>query len=198
MQALHSDSPHLYPFVFKNSGAEAGATLEHAHSQMIAMPRVPLAVDEEMNGALRYTVHVGRCIYCDVVQRELAGPRALLQTANFAAFLPYAGRFPCEICILPKTHASHYETITDLETMELATVLRGALRRLDVGLDHPPYNYFIHTAPLNEPPLPHYHWHIEILPRITGVAGFELGTGFTINPVPPEQAAEYLRGIKDL
>jgi UDPglucose--hexose-1-phosphate uridylyltransferase len=195
IRANKSDPRLVYPLVFKNSGADAGASLEHAHSQIITMPRVPLAVHEELDGALAHHRETGRCIFCTLLESEMAGPRALLQTANFAAFLPYAGRFPFECWLFPKAHVSHFEELSDDLAGEFGAALRQVLRKLYLGLDDPPYNYFIHTAPLNEPPLPHYHWHIEVLPRITGIAGFEWGTGFAINPVPPEQAAEYLRSI---
>jgi UDPglucose--hexose-1-phosphate uridylyltransferase len=100
------------------------------------------------------------------------------------------------MCILPKEHQSHFEELSENDRVELAEVLRLALRKLQRGLNDPPYNYLLHTAPLQTGPLPHYHWHLEVLPRITGIAGFEWGTGYFINPVPPEQAATFLRGVE--
>lgn len=194
-QARH-DPRLAYPMIFKNSGADAGASLEHAHSQILILPQVPRTVQEELDGAKRYHESVGRCLFCDWWRQEqVAGERQLLDTTRFTAFLPYAGRFPFEMCILPKAHASHFEELAEEELAELGEVLRLALRKLQSGLNDPPYNYLLHTAPLAAGPLPHYHWHLEVLPRITGVAGFEWGTGYFVNPVPPEQAAEYLRGV---
>ena len=119
--------------------------------------------------------------------------RVVLDTANFLCFAPFASRFPFELWIVPKNHTSHYENIQKNDVEELGTVLKMVLLKLEVALDKPAYNYIIHTSPLDSQPLKHYHWHIEIIPRLTRVAGFEWGTGFYINPVPPEQAAACLR-----
>jgi UDPglucose--hexose-1-phosphate uridylyltransferase len=192
------DDPRLiYPMIFKNCGADAGATLEHAHSQIILMPCVPLIAHEELDGANRFREATGRCVFCDLRDREqTAGVRMVCESAEFTAFAAFAGRFPFETWILPKHHASHFEEISDAETDALAEMMRTVLRKLSLGLNDPPYNFYIHSAPLNEPATSAYHWHIEILPRLTGTAGFEWGTGFAINPVPPEQAAAYLRGVE--
>ena len=98
--------------------------------------------------------------------------------------------------LLPKNHTSHYENIQKTEVEELGTVLKTILLKLECALDRPAYNYIIHTSPFNTQPLPHYHWHMEIIPRMTRIAGFEWGTGFYINSVPPEQAAAYLRDVE--
>jgi UDPglucose--hexose-1-phosphate uridylyltransferase len=129
-----------------------------------------------------------------VIEQELTlKERMLIETPGFVAFMPYAGRFPFETWILPRRHESHFEEIDDSEGHALATMLKRTLVTLESALDRPPYNYLVHTAPFRSPPLAHYHWHIEILPRLTEIAGFELGTGCYINPVPPEQAADFLR-----
>jgi UDPglucose--hexose-1-phosphate uridylyltransferase len=191
---LKKDPRLVYGMLFKNVGALAGASLEHTHSQLIVTPIVPINVWEEMTGSLEFYNYRGRCIYCDMIHQELASEkRVVLDTANFVAFSPFASRFPFETWILPKNHNSHYENIQKIEVDELGTVLKTILLKLEVALDRPAYNYIIHTAPFDAQTLPHYHWHIEIIPRLTRVAGFEWGTGFYINPVPPEQAAEYLR-----
>ncbi|MFL5341247.1 MAG: DUF4921 family protein [Gemmataceae bacterium] len=196
--AAKHDPRLVYPFVFKNQGADAGASLEHAHSQLVLLPRVPLIVAEELAGGAAHHATTGRCIYCDLLSDEgRSGERLVLDSPRFIALLAYAGRFPFETWLLPKPHASHFETISDDEAAELGEVLRSVLRKLAVGLGDPPYNFFVHTSPLSEPPLPHYHWHLELLPRVAGVAGFECGTGCAINPVPPEQAAAYLRGVNE-
>lgn len=191
---LKNDPRLVYGMLFKNVGAPAGASLEHSHSQLIVTPIVPINVQEEMTGALNFYQYRGRCIYCDLVQEELEqDKRLVLDTPNFLCFAPFASRFPFETWIVPKTHASHYENITKNEIEELGTVLKTILMKQEVALDRPAYNYIIHTSPLDSQPLKHYHWHLEIIPRLTRVAGFEWGTGFYINPVPPEQAAKYLR-----
>jgi UDPglucose--hexose-1-phosphate uridylyltransferase len=191
---LKKDPRFVYGMVFKNVGALAGASVEHTHSQLIVTPIVPINVWEEMNGSLEFYNYRGRCIYCDMIHQELASEkRIVLETAKFIAFAPFACRFPFETWILPKTHSSHFENIHKIEVDELGTVLKTILLKLESALDKPAYNYIIHTAPFDSQLLPHYHWHIEVIPRLTRVAGFEWGTGFYINPVPPEQAASLLR-----
>lgn len=191
---LKKDNRLLYGMLFKNVGAAAGASLEHTHSQLIVLPIVPISVAEEMEGAKAFHQYRGRCIYCDIIQQEQASAaRVVLESPHFLAVCPYAARFPFETWIIPKQHASHYENIHKMEVDDLAYALRTVLQKIESALDKPAYNYVIHTGPWDAQALPHYHWHLEIIPRLTKVAGFEWGTGFYINPVPPEQAAEFLR-----
>lgn len=194
---LKKDPRLVYGMVFKNVGAAAGATLEHSHSQLIVTPIVPISVWEEMTGSLEFFNYRGRCIYCDMIAQELSTEkRIVVDTPNFLAFAPYAARFPFETWIVPKNHSSHFENIHKTEVDELGTLLKSILMKLEVALEKPAYNYVIHTSPFDTQALPHYHWHIEIIPRLTRVAGFEWGTGFYINPVPPEQSSEFLREIE--
>ena len=194
---LKKDHRLVHGLIFKNVGAPAGATLEHSHSQLIVTPVVPISVWEEMTGALEFYNFRGRCIYCDMVQQELATEgRIVLDTANFVGFCPYASRFPFETWILPKRHSSHFENISHQGVEEMGMVLKTILSKLEAALDHPPYNYIIHTAPFDANELTHYHWHLEIFPRLSRVAGFEWGSGFYINPVLPERAAEFLREVE--
>ena len=194
---LKKDQRLVHGLIFKNKGAPAGASLEHTHSQLIVTPVVPISVQEELDGSLEFYNYRGRCIYDDMCQQEIAaGSRVVLETAGFVVFCPYASRFPFETWILPKHHSSHYENIQRQGIDELGTVLKTALLKLESALDDPAYNYVIHTAPFNVNELPHYHWHIEIFPRLTRVAGFEWGSGFYINPVPPEEAAAFLREVE--
>ncbi len=191
---LKKDTRLVYGMLFKNVGSPAGASLEHSHSQLIVTPIVPISVWEEMTGALEFFNYRGRCIYCDMIHQELgAEKRIVLDTPSFVTLAPYASRFPFELWIVPKHHNSHFENIQKTEVEELGTVLKTLLLKLETALDKPAYNYIIHTSPFDTQALPHYHWHIEIIPRLTRVAGFEWGTGFYINSVPPEQAAEFLR-----
>lgn len=194
---LKKDPRLLHGLIFKNKGALAGASLPHCHSQLIVSPVIPISIQEEISGALEFYNYRGRCIYDDIIQQELAGgSRIVLETAHFVVLCPFASRFPFETWILPKQHSSHFENIQRQEIEDLGNVLKTTLMKLELALDDPPYNYVLHTAPFNAEDLPHYLWHIEIYPRLTRVAGFEWGSGFYINPVAPEKAAEFLRDCK--
>jgi len=194
---LKKDPRFVYGMIFKNVGAAAGASLEHTHSQLIVTPIVPINVQEEIIGSLEFHDYRGRCVFCDMIQQELAQEkRIVLDTPGFIAFCPFASRFPFETWILPKTHSSHYENIQKNEVEELSGVMRQVVGKIEAALDRPAYNYIIHTAPFDTQELGHYHWHIEIMPSLTKAAGFEWGTGFYINPVPPEEAAAFLREVE--
>ncbi len=193
---LKRDPRLVHGLIFKNVGALAGASLEHSHSQLIVTPVVPISVWEEMTGSLEFYNYRGRCIYCDMIQQELAtGSRVVLDTPSFVVFCPFASRFPFETWVLPKQHSSHYENIPRQGVEEMGVVLKTILSKLELALDTPPYNYIIHTAPFDTKEIPHYHWHLEIIPRLTRIAGFEWGSGFYINPVLPEKAAAFLGEI---
>jgi len=195
---LKKDHRLVYGLIFKNVGKAAGASLEHTHSQLIVTPIIPIRVWEEMTGALEFFNYRGRCIYCDMIEQELATEsRIVCDGPNFVAFCPFASRFPFETWVLPKHHSSHYDNIQKQGVEELSYTLRTVLSKLETALDAPPYNYVIHTAPFDTQELPHYHWHIEVTPRLTKVAGFEWGTGFYINPVPPEDAAGFMREVNN-
>jgi UDPglucose--hexose-1-phosphate uridylyltransferase len=194
---LKKDQRLVYGMIFKNVGAAAGASLEHTHSQLIVTPIVPINVWEEMTGSLEFYNYRGRCVYCDMIQQELATEkRIVLDTPGFVAFCPFASRFPFETWVLPKNHSSHYENIQKNEVDDLSGVMRQVIGKIETALDQPAYNYIIHTAPFDTQALNHYHWHIEIMPSLMKTAGFEWGTGFYINPVPPEEAAAFLREIE--
>jgi UDPglucose--hexose-1-phosphate uridylyltransferase len=194
---LKKDPRLVCGMIFKNVGAAAGASLEHTHSQLIDTPIVPINVWEEMTGSLEFYNYRGRCVYCDMIQQELATEkRIVLDSPGFVAFCPFASRFPFETWLLPKDHSSHYENIQKNGVDELSGVLKQVIGRIDAALDRPAYNYIIHTAPFDTQELSHYHWHIEINPSLTNPAGFEWGTGFYINPVPPEEAAAFLREVE--
>jgi UDPglucose--hexose-1-phosphate uridylyltransferase len=196
---LKKDRRLVYGMVFKNVGAAAGASLEHTHSQLIVTPIVPISVQEEMSGAGEFHRYRGRCVFCDMIQQELASERRIaLDTPGFVAICPFASRFPFETWVLPKHHSSHFENIQKNGIDELARVMRQVIGKIEAAVDRPAYNYIIHTAPFDCQEVPHYHWHIEIIPRLTNTAGFEWGTGFYINPVPPEEAAAFLREVEPL
>ncbi|OWK44298.1 galactose-1-phosphate uridylyltransferase [Fimbriiglobus ruber] len=194
--ALSSDPRCEYVTVFKNVGAEAGASLAHLHSQIVATPMVPDAVVAELAGANAYYTREGRCVFCDIIARDLAdGRRVVAESTHFIALAPFAPRFAYETWVLPKEHDSRYETLTDIRAGELAGLMRRVLAGLDRVLRSPAYNYYLHTGPARSAALPHYHWHIEIAPRTARAAGFEWGSGWFINAVPPERAAEELREL---
>jgi UDPglucose--hexose-1-phosphate uridylyltransferase len=193
---LQKDKRLVYGMIFKNVGSAAGASLEHTHSQLIVTPIVPINVAEEIAGSEEFYRYRGRCVYCDMLEQELAfEQRIVFDTPGFVAFCPFAARFPFETWIVPSGHASHYETLSRSSAEELARVVHRVLSKIEAALDRPAYNYIIHTAPFDTPALGHYHWHMEIIPRVTKTAGFEWGTGFYINPVPPEEAATFMRSL---
>ncbi len=194
---LKKDKRFKYILIFKNHGTAAGATLEHSHGQLIALPIVPKHVLEEMEGAKQYYMYKERCVFCDIIRQETEdGTRVVGENENFLTLAPYAPRFPFETWILPKRHESAFENSSSQVYEALAKSLKNLLTRADQVLDSPAYNLVIHTAPVQEPALDHYHWHIEFMPRLTKTAGFEWGTGFYQNPTPPEEAAKYLREAK--
>ncbi len=191
---LKKDRRFKYILIFKNHGAAAGATLEHTHSQLIALPVVPKRVVEEVAGARDYFAYKERCIFCDILRQEIsADVRLVAENDLFAALSPFAPRFPFELWLVPKVHQSAFEESSKEDLDQLAVLLKDMLSRLDVVLDHPAYNYVIHTSPAPEHLNDYYHWHLEIMPKLTNLAGFEWGTGFHINPTSPEEAAKFLK-----
>lgn len=191
---LKNDRRFRYVLIFKNHGEAAGATLEHTHSQLIALPIVPKRVLEEVDGARHYYDEKERCIFCDMIRQEMEDKtRVVLMNELFVAIEPYAPRFPFETWILPRQHGSSFEHMPAHSYRSLAELLGNILKRLDSALLSPAYNFVIHTSPIGEEINEFFHWHIEMMPKLTKVAGFEWGTGFYINPTPPEEAARFLR-----
>jgi UDPglucose--hexose-1-phosphate uridylyltransferase len=194
---LQRDRRLKYGMIFKNVGAAAGASVYHSHSQLIVSPIVPRNVSQKLESCKHFYDYRGRCLLCDMVTQEAEQKaRVVLDSGMFAAFAPYAPRTPFETWIVPKKHESHFEDIQPQACEELAFLLKRVLLRIETGLGNVAYNYMLFSSPFGSGPLPHFHWHIEIIPRMTRQAGFEWGTGFYINPVPPEDAAEFLRGVK--
>ena len=194
---LKKDPRFQYILIFKNQGEAAGASLEHPHTQLIATPIVPKRVREEVDGAREYYRYTERCVFCDLIRQDLRQEvRIVDENDGFVALAPFASRFPFETWILPKVHDALFEDAQKREYVNLARLLRSVLLRIDLVLTSPPYNFVLHNAPLREDDPVHYHWHLEIMPKLTLIAGFEWGTGFYINPTPPEEAARYLREVK--
>ncbi len=191
---LKKDRRFKYILIFKNHGEPAGASLEHAHSQLIALPILPIYVVEELQGAKQYFIYKERCVFCDIIRQETDyGSRVVSENEDFLTLAPYAPRFPFETWVLPKRHESAFENSSSQMFENLAKALKSLLSKADRVLDNPPYNLVIHTSPVQDPTNDHYHWHIEFMPKLTKTAGFEWGTGFYINPTPPEEAARFLR-----
>jgi UDPglucose--hexose-1-phosphate uridylyltransferase len=184
--------------IFKNHGAAAGALLEHSHSQLIALPIVPREVRDEVDGARAHFAAKERCVFCDIVRQELQDDRRLIaENADMVALAPFAPRFPFETWILPKRHQPLFEDAPRHEYGSLARLLGDLLRRMNRVLGSPPYNLLIHSAPVSEAVGELYHWHVEIIPKLTKVAGFEWATGFYLNPTAPEEAAQVLRDARE-
>jgi UDPglucose--hexose-1-phosphate uridylyltransferase len=197
MHDLKQDRRFRYIIVFKNHGAAAGASLDHSCSQLIALPIVPREVRDEVDGAKAHFQAKERCVFCDILRQETAdGTRVIAENGDMVAVAPYAPRFPFETWILPRRHQSLFEDAPRHEYAALARLLGDILRRMNRALKNPPFNLLIHSAPVAEPAGEYYHWHVEIIPKLTKVAGFEWATGFYLNPTSPEEAAEVLRAAR--
>jgi UDPglucose--hexose-1-phosphate uridylyltransferase len=194
IKAFAADPRMDYVAVFKNVGAEAGASMAHTHSQLVATPFIPNNIRDEMAGAEAHYQKRRKCAFCELNQSGSTGiPRLVAESRHFVAVCPFAPRFAYEMWVLPRIHASHFEAITDDQAMELVGLLKRVLKALDAVAGVPAYNYFLHTAPLRTDPVASYHWHLEIVPRTARPAGFEWSTGVFINTVLPERAAAELR-----
>ena len=194
IEGLETDFRFKYVMVFKNHGKAAGASLEHSHSQLIALPILPRMIVSELDGARSHYKYKERCIFCDIIRQEIRQiERVVCQNDRFITITPFAPRTPFEMWILPKRHASAYYSLDDNELHALAEIFSESLRRLNKCIPNVPYNFVLHTDPLRSGGLEYYHWHFEIVPKLTSIAGFEWGSGFYINPLPPEEAALYLR-----
>ena len=225
---LKKDKRFKYILIFKNHGESAGASLEHSHCQLIALPILPKQVVEELQGAKQFFTLKERCVFCDIIHQELdsgvrvvaeelqgakqyftlkercvfcdiirqerdAGTRIVAENEDFITLAPYAPRFPFETWLLPKQHGSAFENSASRVYENLARALKTLLQKTDRVLDNPSYNLVLHSSPVQDSTNDYYHWHIELMPKLTKTAGFEWGTGFYINPTPPEEAARFLR-----
>lgn len=186
-----------YISIFHNHGAAAGASVSHPHSQLIAMPVIDPDVYRSLNGSANYWHQNKACVHCVMIDWEREDrKRIVFENKDFIAFCPFASRSAFEARIYPKFHAPYFERITPESKIQLAEALRIVLAKVNAGLDNPPYNFFLHTAPCDGKDYPHYHWHFEIMPKTSIWAGFELSTGIEISTIEPEKAAEFLREQK--
>jgi UDPglucose--hexose-1-phosphate uridylyltransferase len=201
---LEKDTRIKYVLAFKNYGwAAGGGRVKHSRSQLIATPVNLKRVKEELEGAKFYYDCHERCVFCDIIRQELeTKERIILEENGFVAFVPFASRFPFEVWVLPYKHSPDFYKMGEEELINLSKIMKKVLLKIKILLQDPPYNYVIHTAPFRRPHPGYwstieedYHWHIEITPRLTEVAGFEWGTGFYICPTLPEEAARFLREV---
>lgn len=205
-RALAQDDRFRYTVIFRNKGMSAGASIAHPHSQIIALPIIPKQVKEKLLAAREYYDRKSRSIYTDMLRQELqTGERIVEENEHFIVLSPYAARFPFEMQIYPRRGGHDFTLMTEEERKTLGDVLTRTLKRIRTALGDPAYNMMLHTAPIPHATPGHpeqwatikedFVWHIDILPRLTKIAGFEWGTGFYINPVPPEAATKFLREV---
>ncbi len=191
---LARDKRFKYILIFRNFGEEAGASIEHPHSQIIALPMVPKYVLDKISGAQNYFEYRGRPVFSDMITQEQDNrERIVAQNDDFLAFCPYVPRYAFEFWIMPKVQQEHFSDMNEKQQAGLAAIMKDMLTRLKMVLSNPSYNYYIHTAPVNSGGHEGYFWHIEVIPTLMQIAGFEWGTGFYIVNTPSDMAARYLR-----
>lgn len=196
--ALKKSECANYILIIHNHGREAGASVSHPHSQILAIPFVPSDIRRSLEGSKRYWAERGRCVHCDIIAWELKEKkRIVFENNSMAALVPYAPKFSFEVRIFPKQHSARFEDVNPEDRRDLAEALKMSLAKIYHGLNDTAYNFFIHTAPVSlDQPYDFYHWHVEINPRIATWGGFELGTGGDVIDVDPDEAAKHLRSIK--
>ena len=197
-QTIRRDADIQHLIYFKNHGERAGTSLDHPHTQLIALPLVPFEVETRIENARRSIQASGRCVYCEMWESEAAdGSRMLVESEHFAAFIPFAAFSPFHTWIIPKRHHPQFLSATRAELADLGNVLYRVLRKLYLGLGDPAFNYVIRSAPVSNGPWEHFHWYLSIVLRLTRTAGFEMGTGMFINTSLPEESAEFLRAVQE-
>jgi len=197
LQDLKRDTRFAAAVVFKNHGRAAGARMDHSHSQLAAYPIVPTPLDDKVRGAAAHFRHTGHCVFCDVTAQERHdGRRIICDTSAVLAIAPFASRVPFETWLMPRDHAARFEETSDATLGSMAAVLKDVMARVDWALEGPAYNLVLHTAPFGGEADAAFHWHLEVIPRVTRWSGLEWATGIPRNPVPPEEAARVLRGVR--
>ncbi|EKE11761.1 MAG: hypothetical protein ACD_15C00027G0010 [uncultured bacterium] len=185
-----------YIEIFHNHGKEAGGSISHPHSQLVAIPVISPYIQSELDGAENYYRTNKKCAYCTMIEWESEHKkRVVFDSDDFIAYCPFSSRAAFEVWIVPKKHKPYFERMSDKEKLVLAEAMQKVMDKIYKALGDPAYNFYIHTSPCDGKDYPHYHWHIEILPRTSTWAGFELSTGVEISTIQPEIAAEYLRNI---
>jgi UDPglucose--hexose-1-phosphate uridylyltransferase len=194
LRELSSKPYTKYVSIFRNHGQEAGASLSHAHSQIISTPLIPRIVEEEISAAKKFWKNKGKCIFCIILENELDGPRLIHKDQNFAAFSPWSSVHPMEFWIMPRRHENTLLEMSSHSVKALAKILKTCMSGLAEILNDPPYNYGFHLS-IDETDRNYFHWHLEVYPRLAIWAGFEKSTGMYINTIAPEVAAESLRNV---
>ena len=188
-----SAKPYVkYVSIFRNHGAEAGASLSHAHSQIIATPFVPTTIYEELAASKNFWKQHEKCVFCDLIEKESKSPRLVHENPDFIVLSPYASVHPMEFWLLPKKHAANFLNLSQTEMKVFAETLKASLKGLKDLVNDPPYNYGFHLS-INKDAENYYHWHLEVYPKLSIWAGFEKSTGIYINTVTPETAAAELK-----
>lgn len=198
---LERDARIRYVFICKNSGRWAGAIFEHPHSEVVATPIIPKLLKEELDSAKQYYAYKERCIFCDILSEERRmAERVIAESRHFAAFCPYAPKFPFEFWVLPKRHSCAYQDISPEELSDLASLMTTLLKKMRLVLGEPSFHYVLHTAPNRIPRRDHwhtlgddFHWHIEVTPRLVRASGFEWGSDFYVLTTSPEDAAKNIK-----
>jgi len=182
--------------IFHNHGKEAGASIAHPHSQLVAIPVISPYIRLELDGAESYYRQNKECVFCSMVSWEKENKqRVVFENDDFLVFCPFASRAAFETWVVPKKHKPYFERTSQEEKLQLAEALQKAVGKIFKGLNDPAYNFYLHTSPCDGKDYPHYHWHIEILPKTSTWAGFELSTGIEVSTIEPEEAAEFLRNV---
>ena len=194
LQDLKRDARFAAVAAFKNHGRAAGARMDHAHSQVVAYPFVPPALENMVRGASAHFEATGTCVFCGILEQELRERnRIVVDTADVVAIAPYASRVPFEVSILPRQHLSRFEDASDATLHSVADTLGDVLNRIDWALERPAYNLALHSAPIHAEADRAFHWHLTIFPRVMPTGGLEWSSGVSRNPVSPERAAAALR-----
>jgi UDPglucose--hexose-1-phosphate uridylyltransferase len=196
LRELRQNKSLQYAVLFKNAGPEAGASLEHTHSQLIACDLIPTSVIHRLTRLHEYQLVYGRCFLCDVIQKEMESCARVVATTNsFLAYCPYASRLPFTVNLIPKVHAASFEDMDADQLSEFAMLLRRAIRWFESMHTSASYNFIVHTMPWACSSTASYHWYVELFPRLTTAAGFEWASECFINTESPESAAARFRNI---
>ena len=186
-----------YVSIFHNHGQEAGATVAHPHSQLIAIPVIDPDLRDSIDGAESFYRGQGKCVYCTMINWDMKdGKRIIYENEKFIVLCPFASQVSFEVRVYPKEHQPYFEKINEKEKELFADAFQKAISKIYRGLKDPPYNFYFHTAPRDGGTYEHYHWHLNILPKTSVWAGFELGAGIEISSIEPEKAAAFLKKVK--
>jgi len=195
--AVRKDKRFEAIIIFKNHGPSAGTSLEHPHSQLIATPVVPPQLNKRRDQSFKFYKNKKSCLLCRIIAEELkAKTRIIEEGKSFVSFIPYAALSPFHLWIIPKRHMGSFDLINQEEVLDLARTLKETLSKLYYGLADPDYNYTLHSLPLKKGEDDYFHWYLSVIPRISQLAGFELGSGMFINTSVPEEGAAFLRGVR--